>query len=129
MLAPVKLIKHQEKLVSDHADDFDDHDEEEWDQDFASELIGQTLLVGITYVDPDGELLRRQQIFGTVTDVEEGYGVTILQRHNGEPFVIAPILSAIEYAVPGVYQLSDADMAVEDPDFTALFTVTSPHRH
>lgn len=107
--------------------DFDDEDE--WDQDFASELIGQTLLVGITYIDPDGELLHRQQVFGTVTAVEEGSGITIMQQNNDEPFVIAPILSAIEYAVPGVYQLSDADMVVEDPDFTALFTVTSPHRH
>lgn len=104
-------------------------DEEEWDPDFANELMGQTLLVGITYVDPEGELLRRLQVFGTVTAVEEGSGITIRQKSNDELFVIAPILSAIEYAAPGVYQLSDSDVIVEDPDFTALFTVTSPHRH
>jgi hypothetical protein len=113
----------------DEHDDTDFGDEEEWDQDFAGELLGQTLLVGITFVDPEGKLVRRQQVFGTVTAVEEGSGVTIVQKHNGEPFVIAPILSAIEYAVPGIYQLSDADFAVDDPDYTALFTVTSLHRH
>jgi hypothetical protein len=36
---------------------------------------------------------------------------------------------AIEHAVPGVYQLSDDDAEVIDPDFTALLTVTKPVQH
>lgn len=105
-----------------------DHDDD-WDPDFADELIGQTLLVGITYLDHEGELLRRQQVFGTVISANRGAGIIIRQHSDNESFEITPILSAIEYAAPGIYQLADSDAAVEDPDFTALFTVTTPNRH
>lgn len=44
--------------------------DEDWDQDLADDLIGSTLLVGLTYVDPEGALLGRRQVFGIVETVD-----------------------------------------------------------
>lgn len=98
-----------------------------WDEEFANDLIGCTLLVGLTYVDHDEQLLGRQQIFGTVMSVDRRSGI-VIRQDGGEDFTIAPVLDAVEPAQPGIYQLADEDKAIEDPDFTALITVRSPLR-
>ncbi|WP_176590066.1 hypothetical protein [Sphingobium sp. EM0848] len=102
--------------------------EDDWDQVFADDLIGCTLLVGLTFVDHADDVIRRQQIFGVVETVDKGAGITLRQQTDGELFTIAPVLEAIQPGEPGIYQLSDTDEKVEDPDFTALITVRAPHR-
>lgn len=89
--------------------------EDVWDEEFASDLLGCTLLVGITYVDHDEQLVRRQQVFGTVISADPLAGIVIRQSDRGD-FTIAPILDAIDPAQPGIYQLADEDETVEDPD-------------
>jgi hypothetical protein len=44
--------------------------EDVWDEEFASDLLGCTLRVGLTYVDHDEQLVRRQQVFGTVISAD-----------------------------------------------------------
>lgn len=102
--------------------------EDDWDDDFANDLVGCTLLVGLTYVDHDDQLIRRVQAFGTVISADQHAGIVIRQHKNNEPLTIAPVLDAIEPGGPGIYQLADDDEEVEDPDFTALLTVRSPLR-
>ncbi|AWI88799.1 hypothetical protein C0214_11380 [Methylobacterium sp. DM1] len=103
--------------------------DEDWDQDLADDLIGSTLLVGLTYVDPEGALLGRRQVFGIVETVDARTGIVIRTGDEGEPFTVAPLLDAIEVGEPGLYQLADQDRVVENPDFTALFTVTESRRN
>lgn len=102
-------------------------DEDVWDDEFANDLIGCTLLVGLTFVDHDEQLIRRQQVNGTVISADRLSGI-VIRQDTGEDFTIAPVLDAIEPAQPGIYQLADEDAAVEDPDFTALLTIRSPLR-
>lgn len=101
----------------------------DYDAEFAADLIGKTLLVGLTYIREDGTLINRRQVFGTVVSCDEKAGIILRLNDGGELFTIAPITEAIEPASPGVYQLSDDDTQVTDPDFTALLTVTKPSRH
>lgn len=98
-----------------------------WDAEFAADLIGCTLLVGLTYVDHNDHLIRRQQLHGTVMSVDRQSGI-VIRQDTGEDTTIAPVLGAIEPAQPGIYKLADEDAAVEDPDFTALLTVRAPFR-
>jgi hypothetical protein len=101
--------------------------EDNWDAELAADLVGCTLLIGLTYVDHDDRLIRRRQLHGTVVSVDRYSGIVIRQG-TGEDATIAPVLNAIEPAQPGIYQLADEDAAVEDPDFTALLTVRAPLR-
>ena len=97
-----------------------------FDADFAADLVGCTLLVGLTHVDHMDQLIRHQQIFGTVATVAEDTGIVIRQHHDGTSFTIAPVLDAIEVGAPGIYQMTEGDEEVEDPDFIALITVRTP---
>lgn len=99
--------------------------EDDWSDEFANGLVGSTLLVGLTYVDHDDQLIRREQIYGTVLSADRLAGI-VIQKDTGDDFVIAPVLDAIEHAQPGIYQLADEDAVVENPDFTVLLTVRSP---
>lgn len=101
--------------------------DESWDAQLAADLVGSSLLVALTFVDHAGVLQRRQQLFGTVLSVSIGAGISLRQA-NGEIVSIAPLLHAIEPGEPGLYQLADSGELVEDPDFVAHITVTSPPR-
>lgn len=112
------------------AEQFENLDgEDDWDEEFARSLIGQTLLVGLTFVAHDDALIERRQIFGVVETCDPSEGIAIKERRTGEVVTIAPVLDAIEFGDPGIYKLSDHDEVVENPDFTALITVREPNRH
>lgn len=124
---PVSLAENPPAQAWWGMEGFESLGPDDWDVDFANDLVGCTLLVGLTYVDHDDQLLRRQQVFGTVLSVDRRVGI-VLRQSSGEEFVIAPVLDAVAAAGPGIYQLADADEIVEDPDFTALLTVRAPLR-
>ena len=106
-----------------------ENDDVTWDQDFADGLIGATLFVGITHLDPDGTLVRREQVFGRVEAVDAETGITIQPSGGAATFILAPILEAIEPAPPGHYQISGEHEAIENPDYTIVFSLTAPRRH
>jgi hypothetical protein len=105
---------------------FENLGDDDWDAELATDLVGSTLLVGLTFLDASGTVTGRRQIFGTVQSCDQEEGIAIRTRAGGEIEVIAPVLDAIDVGEPGVYQLTDSDEVVENPDFTALITVTSP---
>lgn len=98
---------------------------QDWDQELASDLVGSTLFVGITHVDREGNLIEREQVFGTVESVAEGAGIKLIQT-NGEPYILAPVLDAIEAGERDFYQLSEVCELVENPDFVMWVTATRP---
>ena len=91
----------------------------------ANSLEGSTLFVGITHVDSTGKLVRREQVFGRVESVTKRGGIRLVQS-NGEPYVLAPVLGAIEVGDVDSYQLSEADELVENPDFVAWLDAIEP---
>lgn len=94
-----------------------------WDQELADDLVGSTLFIGITHLDREGNLLEREQVFGTVESVAKGAGIKLIQS-NGEPYILAPVLDAIEPGDVDCYQLSEDDELVENPDFVAWIDAT-----
>lgn len=100
-------------------------EDQEWDEELARDLVGSTLFVGITHVDHDGHLIEKEQVSGVVESVEAGAGIKIVQS-NGEPYVLAPVLDAIEAGDPDFYQLSEAHEVVERPDFVMFVTALRP---
>ncbi|RJF91045.1 hypothetical protein [Sphingomonas cavernae] len=99
--------------------------EEVWDHELASDLIGCTLYVGLTFVDNEGNFRKREQVFGTVESVSASAGIKLIQT-NGEIYSMAPVLDAIESSGPESYQLTDDDELVENPNFVAWITAIDP---
>lgn len=94
-----------------------------WDPALAASLIGKTLLMNLTFLDDDGEVLERQQFFGVVIDADEGEGITLdlLGEHDGDTYTLPPQTSAIKAAEAGVISL-----AGDKPDFVASWIIHGP---
>ena len=98
----------------------DEHIDLHWDPALAASLIGKTLLMNLTFLDDDGEVLERQQFFGVVIDADEGEGIVLdlLGEHDGDTYTLPPQTSAIKAAEPGVISLGG-----EKPDFVASWMI------
>ncbi len=88
-----------------------------------AQMIGKTLLVGITYLDSDGLVTERVQFAGVVIAVDPP--VTI-ERGSSKPFTLQPALDAFFIGVPGEYRLRDSDGIVVDPNFVTTWAVHAP---
>ena len=90
--------------------------------DQVAALLGAHLLVGLTYLRPDGGIARRFEFHGTVDSVGEDV-VEVRRADNGEIFTLPAGSEAYEPAPPGEYRLKTTGEVVVDPDFTCVMTV------
>ena len=88
------------------------------------ELLGKTLLIGLTYYSKYGELIERKQLFGTVIKSDNN-GITIRKADN-KTFTLPPDLSAINIAAPGEYRLKSTSEIVVNPNYLAVYNITKP---
>src|SRR5687768_11645155 len=51
-----------------------------WDEEMAADLVGVSVIVGITYLHADGTLESRVQMFGTIVSAHPQDGVMISLR-------------------------------------------------
>ena len=85
------------------------------------ELIGKTVLIGITRLGPAGEVIEQRQLVGTFESMDM---VIHIALKNGEDFVLPPDLTAFQRAQPGTYRLRSTGEEIENPDYTSLWTAT-----
>lgn len=93
---------------------------EHWDEALAKALIGKTLLVGLTFLDDDGEITERQQFFGVVieADAHDGILLDLLGAHDGDTYALPPQTSNILAAEAGVTSLEG-----DAPDFVVSWAI------
>ena len=101
-----------------------------FDQEVADLYVGKYILIGLTYLDPAGEVTHQVQMHGIV-EAADPTGITVSLRghHSGEPCVLPPDLDAIEFAAPGTYTLRSTGEAIVDPDLVTTWTIRSPEEH
>jgi hypothetical protein len=92
-----------------------------------SELIGKVVLVGVTCVGPDQEVLDEFQTFGTVERVDANGVIGLRRAGLRELFGLPPV--ELEPAGPGIYVLRESGVQVEDPDFVVSLTVACADRN
>jgi hypothetical protein len=100
-----------------------------WDPELAARLIGSTVIVGMTYLRPDGELDRQEQMFGMVVEADPKMGILIEFEGSriGTSYRLPPQTSVFTSAPPGTYRLRSTGEVVVDPDYTCAWTV-NPHQ-
>jgi hypothetical protein len=88
----------------------------------AGDVVGKTVLVGLTYVDANGSIREREEWCGVVVAFDSAEGVQV-RRPSGEIDTLPPIL---ERAEPGDYTLRGTGEVVSNPDFVCTWTITEP---
>jgi hypothetical protein len=97
----------------------------ELDEELAARIIGKRLLVGLTFLRYDGELIEQKQLHGIVEQITKQAGI-VIKLPDGSTFRLPPDLRGIQEAPPGTYRLRATGEEVHDPDFLYTWTITRP---
>src|SRR5256885_14044718 len=100
-----------------------------YDYEKAALLLGKNVLISITVNDSNDRLIRNEQYYGAVVEVDEKSGITISLKgfKEGQVFKLPPATHAFHQADRGSYTLKETGEEVVDPDFTSAWTLTEPH--
>src|SRR4051812_15521593 len=96
--------------------------------DFAADLIGTHLVVGITHVDHAGNAVSHEQFHGQVNRASVAEGVVLVDSAGKEHWV--PLdREAFRPADPGAYTLKSTGETLVDPEWLSTWTVHPPDHH
>ena len=94
------------------------------------DLLGRTCVIGVSYLDLGGELMKQSQFAGRVRQVDAEQGITIALRHASATaesaqadFILPPNLDAWFKAPPGRYHHAQANVDIENPDYLVTWNV------
>lgn len=92
------------------------------------ELLERTCVIGVSYFDVQGELLKQSQFAGQVKQVDAELGITIALRHESAEaaqadFILPPNLDAWFKAPPGRFHNAQAGVDIENPDYLVTWDV------
>ena len=99
----------------------------EFDQALADSYIGKYILIGITTLDPAGDLVEQIQLHGSIISISiEGIKVSLEGKREGETYILPPHLDSIKPGSLGSYTLRSTDEVIEAPDLITMWTITKP---
>ena len=96
------------------------------DEQLASEMIGKVVLVGVTMLNRNDEVLSQEQYFGTILRINEEDGLIICRADTGAEMWLPPALEHYEPADLGEYRLRSTGHVVTNPDYLATFNCYPP---
>jgi hypothetical protein len=88
-----------------------------------SDLIGKSVLIGLTLVDEAGTEVDRFQTYGTI-EVSHAQWIGVRREGFSELFGLPPAQDLLEPAPEGIYTLHSSGERVENPDYVIALTVT-----
>ena len=84
--------------------------------------IGKLILIGISFVSKDDELIEQYQTHGYIEKIEENGLMRI--RRDGLPIFTIPFdEESISNAAPGTYRERETGIEIEDPDYLTSWSV------
>jgi hypothetical protein len=89
-----------------------------------SDLVNKTVVIGLTFLNQQGEVDHRAQLAGTITSV--GEDVVRIELTNGEEYTLPPDLDAFQPGKPGIYRSKTTGEVIENPDFITTWTIAPP---
>jgi len=98
----------------------------ELDESKASEYIGKTILLGVTYLDHNEELIEQKQWHGVIETFSNSEGIRIKLANSDHPCCLPPDPRGIRRAKPGIYKLRSTGEEIEDPDYLATWERIAP---
>ncbi len=88
------------------------------------ELIGKTILFGLTYVNPDQTVSGQVQIYGQITEIQDdGHTLVVACDYESHPWYLPLHKRSLMFAPRGSYKLSANNLVVHNPDFVTSWTV------
>ncbi len=94
-----------------------------WEQ-LQEYLKGKTFLIGLTFIDKNGDLIEQYQTHGTVSELTND-GLFKIKRNDGSIFQMPYDKDTIKKADKGEYRERATGEIVKDPDFIMTWEITT----
>jgi len=91
-------------------------------------LVGQRILIGLTWVSQAGEVEGHSRFHGTVKAASP-QGVIVIRADGKRDFTLPPDPDLIKPAAPGHYRLRGTGGVVEDPDLICTMRMVAEPEH
>jgi hypothetical protein len=86
------------------------------------DYIGKVVLIGLTFVDENDEVIEQYQTHGVITSIDDNDLMKV--SRNGCPDFFMPFDDgAMKQANEGTYHERTTGIEVEDPDFLTSWTI------
>jgi hypothetical protein len=82
------------------------------------DVLGKRVLVGITCIDPEEQLLTQFETHGIVSEITED--AIVLARNDGSTFGLPPGLEVLDPAEPAIYTLKETGESIEESRTSSL---------
>jgi hypothetical protein len=92
-----------------------------------SELVGRSILIGVTWVDEVGQVTGRSEFAGRVIAAAPD-GIVVQRSDGHRDFTLPGDTSFIQRAAPGVYRLKSSGEEITDPDFLCAMRMVAQTR-
>ena len=90
------------------------------------DLLGSKVLVGLTYLDAAGGIIKQVQFSGIVKAINERIEI---EEEDGNISLLPPDTSAFHPATPGEYRLKQTGKVIKNPDYLCTYDITAPYDH
>lgn len=95
----------------------------DFDPELAANLVGKTVLVGLSYRRGDAQAPSRVlQRHGRIVHVSREMGI-VVESPDGMPFALPPDLSRLTPAAAGDYRLQATGEVVQNPDYLCSYEI------
>lgn len=93
-----------------------------------NDLLNKTCLIGLTYMNSQGDILKTVQYAGTVTAVDKEEGITVklmlvAGAERAPDFHLPPSLEPWFVAPKGHYKNPDFKIDIKDPDYFVTWDI------
>ncbi|MES2091990.1 MAG: hypothetical protein V4532_18710 [Pseudomonadota bacterium] len=93
-----------------------------------TDLITKTCVIGLSYFDLQGELMKQTQYAGSVVKVDSEDGISVRLQHTDATveqadFILPPNLDAWFKAPPGHYRHAPTGVDIENPDYVVTWDI------
>ncbi len=101
---------------------------ERWDEALAQWLVGKYVLVGLTYVDQNGEVISKAEVHGRVKSADRLSNIVLDRTGQNDDldFKLPPDTAVFGPGGPGEYRLHSSGEVVKNPDALATWVIKSP---
>jgi hypothetical protein len=91
------------------------------------QYIGKHLLLGLNYSNEAGEIVRREQLHGTITRITDE-GIFIERADGSGEVSLPPALESLHPATAREYTLNTTGEVVVDPDYVSVWTINETQK-
>lgn len=107
-------------------------------------IVGKTILVGVTFLENDGDFVSMIQFSGHIVSADKHKGIVIASENlkeviglipetslksSEDTYALPPDLSSLQIAPEGEYRLKSTGEVFINPDFLTTWKLTAPEKN